>query len=76
MQPGSVVVTLEAASWAELEAANAQLSKEGLELPSFGTLEKEAEAAEAAEAEVGTSSLACYPSYGVLGWESQACLKI
>lgn len=51
VQPGSVVVTLEAASWAELEAANAQLSKEGLELPSFGTLEKEAEAAEAAEAE-------------------------
>jgi len=45
VQPGSVVVTLEAASWADLEAANAKLS-EGLELPSFGTLEKEKEAEE------------------------------
>ena len=53
MQPGSVVVTLEAASWSELEAANAQLG-EGLELPSFGTLEKEA-----AE-EVGKSQAACW----------------
>lgn len=48
VQPGSVVVTLEAASWADLEAANAKLS-EGLELPSFGTLEKEKEAEEEKE---------------------------
>lgn len=40
VQPGSVVVTLEGSSWAELEEAHAQFSK-GLNLPSFGTLEKE-----------------------------------
>jgi hypothetical protein len=61
-----VVVTLEAASWAELEAANAKLSKEGLELPSFGTLEKEKEAAEAAEEKVGNTH-GLFLGYGTYG---------
>lgn len=50
VQPGSVVVTLEGSSWADLEEAHAQFSK-GLTLPSFGTLEKEKEEKEEKEAQ-------------------------
>ena len=40
-QPGSVVVTLSAASWGDLHNANVLIDKGGFELPSFGKFEKE-----------------------------------
>lgn len=41
VKAGSVMVTLEAESWDELEQAHAKINKEGLKLPSFGSLEKQ-----------------------------------
>ena len=40
-KPGSVVVTLSAANWADLHTANALIDQGGFELPSFGKFEKE-----------------------------------
>ena len=40
-RPGSVVVTLAAASWSDLHAANDLIEKGSFELPSFGKFEKE-----------------------------------
>ena len=40
-KPGSVVVTLSAANWADLHTANALIDQGGFDLPSFGKFEKE-----------------------------------
>lgn len=46
-QPGSVLVTLSAANWADLHTADALIDQGGFELPSFGKFEKEQETSKA-----------------------------